>query len=61
MLFPNSDLLGEFEQNNDIFVQDRVNEIKRKSRANQWGYAKSDENPADVMTREIKNETAYFR
>lgn len=38
----------------DIFVQNRVHEIKRKSSTNQWGYVKSEENPADLMTRGIK-------
>lgn len=38
----------------DIFVQNRLNEILRKSSTNQWGYVKS-ENPADLMTRGIKN------
>uniref|UniRef100_L7LX93 Putative tick transposon n=1 Tax=Rhipicephalus pulchellus TaxID=72859 RepID=L7LX93_RHIPC len=38
----------------DLFVSNRAAEIKSKSHESQWSYVKSDENPADLMTRGIK-------
>ncbi|XP_049274098.1 uncharacterized protein LOC125759411 [Rhipicephalus sanguineus] len=38
----------------DVFVRNRATEIKNKSKNSQWGYVKSDENPADLMTRGVK-------
>ena len=42
------------------FVQNRVNEIRRKVSANKWHYCKTTDNPADLITRinfnSIRNE-----